>query len=103
MTLLAVDNRITELNKLPHHAVEKLNLSPNHLQMLDLMTPDNIAEVCKNYHKWEFSETDKLMCATICDMLDYLYLTSRSVYRERQCHFVHETYIARYARHANTK
>jgi len=100
---LAVDNRQAELKKLPRHNVDSLNLSPSHLQMLDLMTPDNIAEVCKNYHEWEFEETDKQMCATICDMLDYLFIISRPVYRDKKCHFVHETYLARYARHANTK
>lgn len=100
---LAVDNRIAELKKLPHHHADSLNLSPSHRQMLDLMAPDNIADVCKNYHQWDFKDTDKQMCATICDMLDYLFITSRSVYRKRQCHFVHETYLARYARHAKTK
>ena len=74
---LAVDNRQAELKELPRHRVDSLNLSPSHVQMLDLMTPDNIAEVCKNYHGWEFSDTDKQMCATVCDMLDYLFITSR--------------------------
>ena len=100
---LAVDNRQAELKELPHHRVDSLNLSPSHVQMLDLMTPDNIAQVCKNYHSWEFNETNKQMCATICDMLDYLFITSRSVYREQKCHYVHETYLSFYARHANTK
>ena len=100
---LAVDNRQAKLKELPHHQTESLNLSPSHLQMLDLMTPDNIAQVCKNYHSWEFSETDKQMCATICDMLDYLFITSRSVYRDQKCLYVHETYLSYYARHANTK
>lgn len=100
---LAVDNRQAELKQLPHHRVDSLNLSPSHVQMLDLMTPDNIAQVCKNYHSWDFDETDKQMCATICDMLDYLFITSRPVYRDQKCHFVHETYLSYYARHANTK
>ena len=100
---LAVDNRQAELKELPHHRVDSLNLSPSHVQMLDLMTPDNIAQVCKNYHSWDFDETDKQMCATICDMLDYLFITSRSVYRDQKCRYVHETYLSFYARHANTK
>lgn len=100
---LAVDNRQAKLKELPHHQTESLNLSPSHVQMLDLMTPDNIAQVCKNYHSWEFSETDKQMCATICDMLDYLFITSRPVYRDQKCRYVHETFLSYYARHANTK
>lgn len=100
---LAVDNRQAKLKQLPHHRVDSLNLSPSHVQMLDLMTPDNIAQVCKNYHSWDFDETDKQMCATICDMLDYLFITSRSVYRDQKCHYVHETYLSFYTRHANTK
>ncbi len=100
---LAVDNRQAELKELPHHRVDGLNLSTSHVQMLDLMTPDNIAQVCKNYHDWEFEDTDKQMCATICDMLDYLFITSRPVYRDQKCHLIHETYLARYTRHANTK
>jgi hypothetical protein len=100
---LAVDNRQAELKELPHHRVDSLNLSSSHVQMLDLMTPDNIAEVCKNYHGWEFSDTDKQMCATVCDMLDYLFITSRPVYRDQKCRYVHETFLSYYARHANTK
>lgn len=100
---LAVDNRQAQLKELPHHQAEHLNFSRSHLQMLDLMTPDNIAQVCKNYHSWEFSETDKQMCATICDMLDYVYITARSVYHEQKCHFVHETFLCYYSRHSNSK
>ena len=100
---LAVDNRQAKLKELPHHRVDSLNFSASHVQMLDLMTPDNIAQVCNNYHDWEFSYTDKQMCATICDMLDYLFVTSRSVYRDNKCRYVHETYLSYYARHANTK
>lgn len=100
---LAVDNRQAQLKELPHHQVDSLNLHPSHVQMLDLMTPDNIAQVCKNYHSWDFDETDRQMCATICDMLDYLFITSRPVYRDQKCRYVHETYLSYYARHANTK
>jgi hypothetical protein len=100
---LAVDNRQAQLKDLEHYETESLNLSSSHLSMLDLMTPDNIAQVCKNYHQWDFEETDKQMCEAICDMLDYLFITTRSVYRDQKCRYVHETYLSYYARHANTK